>query len=249
MESPHTFEHIEAYLEGRLSEQERRSLEQQMATDAELARKVEHHRRVHEGLRSIARDELKAEIAAIQREMQGKVRPLFGPVAYRMAAAVLLLFVLGIGYWWLALRPTPERLFAQHFAPHELRLTHMGEPQQEEAALTAFRQAYEAGDFARAIEAGTHYLAQPDTARKADSLVLLGLGNACLAQGRAEEAVSYLEQLQDKYPSDLGRWYLGLAYLADGRPQAARQTFEALLADESSNFRKTEVQEILQRLK
>ncbi len=96
-------------------------------------------------------------------------------------------------------------------------------------ALKTAMQAYDAANYAQAIPLLADY-----TQNNPDFAALTYLGVARLLNGQAAQAIQPLadaQQSPEPPVQEAARWYLGLAYLATNRPDAAREVLSAIPPD------------------
>ena len=252
MENSVSFEHIESYLEGQLSPEQTRQLEQQLAKDKPLANRLAKHQAVHQALKKIGREQIKTEVAEIHQRLKSERKKVVFPSwSYAMAAAILVLAFLAVGYIWIQNQYSNQAIFKQQFAVHDLRTTIMGAKEKKGELFAAFETAYAQGNYAESILKGENYLRSSSQAPSLETerLVLLGLANAYLTEHKAEQAIPYLQTLlkQDDQ-QEVARWYLGLAYLELEQEAEAREIFEQIVNDSTTNFKQSSAQEILDKM-
>lgn len=253
MENPISFEHIEQYLEGQLSTSDKEAFEKSLASDSELAQRLAKHRQVHTSLKAFARNRIRAEVSDVYKKTKGNTSKTvqFPSWTYAMAAAILVLCMLGVGYIWLKNQHSNPTLFAQHFTPHDLRQTTLGHGEPEDDVFSAFEEAYLSGNYKEAIKAGDYYLTLPDSMRteKEDEIVRLGLAIAWLKEENPAKAIELLSDIRTKNSQDdVARWYLGLAYLVDNQTDKAKGIFEEIVADPNTNYKRSNAEKILEQM-
>ena len=158
--------------------------------------------------------------------------------------AMLLVLVAGIGagaYFWSTNAPaaTATQVLSQNaLQPLEnvLFIAASGD-------LKTAMQAYDASNYAKAAELlGVYTQNNPDFA------ALTYLGVAHLMNGQPQRAIAPLadaQQSPEPPVQEAARWYLGLAYLATNRPDAAR---EVLLAIPPDSVFGTQAAQLLQNI-
>jgi len=210
------FEAIEAYVMGRMSADERVRFEQDLATDADLRAEVELQRENMLAIELGGMDRLLKQVRAEQRNAPGASGN--GWTTYLKYAAAIALLIAG-ALWWMDRAPEQDRLFAEH---------HVADPglpvpmsATDDAAFHDAMVAYKLGDYA---EARTKWSALLNASSGNDTLRYY-IAQAALAEGDAESAVPLLEKVAadgSSVFSGKARWYLFLAHLKRGDPEAMR---------------------------
>lgn len=174
-----------------------------------------------------------------------RVRPLGR--WYAMAAAVLLLTVVGL--WWTN-QPTAfdaETIYAKTFTPYanDLSGRTMGGDETDTTVNEALQRAllaYDRRDYAAAAAAFRAYRAAapdetaPATAPNADAISLYQ-GISLLGANEAGAAATTLEPLTENATYGLpAKWYLALAYLRAERTEDSRKILEPLARRNDTPF-------------
>ncbi len=218
-------EQIEAYLLGQMNNTERVAFQQRVEDEPELAKEIEQHQRLMEGVALEGARAVLEEVMDEQVESSGaRTIPLWQrwqPYA-AMAAVVLVIFLA----WYRLSPPQPQDLYAAYYEPAPGLPTTLGTVDNPEFAEGMV--AYKRGEYADAIQFWNPLLG---TESDSDTLgYYLGLAN--LAEEEIETAVALLQQVKTMRPpspftSD-ATWYLGLAFLSQGNEKEARNTLEPL---------------------
>lgn len=95
------FEQIEAYLGGKLPQEEEERFEQQIAADPELQELVEKHRFEREGLEYLVQEDLLEKITKWEAEMPSVQLPNVRKKWWRGGGLGVLAVILLIAGWWL----------------------------------------------------------------------------------------------------------------------------------------------------
>lgn len=237
---------ITHYLFNDMTEQEKAEFEARMASDSELAAEVERQRDM---LKEIAARitykeamedphlgearELAAKAAGNTGTSPGTQRARYTPrqraLHYLLVAAqVALLVAVGIV---LSKEPTSAQLFTRYYAPFSVDQPVVSPVSPAEALLAQGILNYRMGNYSQVIAAlsgieeqeGGEYLPPEST---------LTLGLAYLAVNDYANAVLIFRQHLDRYDSykPEARWYLGLSYLRQDNPAAARSILGTLAA-------------------
>ncbi|MBX2979836.1 MAG: hypothetical protein KF905_11115 [Flavobacteriales bacterium] len=212
------FEAIEAYVMGRMSDDERARFEQDMATDPTLRAEVDLQRENTMAIELGGMDRLLKQVRAEQqRTSEGSGGN--GWTTYLKYAAAIALLIAG-ALWWLDRAPQHDRLFAEHHVADPGLPVPMSLPAERAGATNdaAFHDAmvaYKLGDFAEARSKWTSLL----NAAPGNDTLRYYIAQAALAEGDADSAVPLFEQVAADAASVFSgkaRWYLFLAHLKRG---------------------------------
>lgn len=147
-----------------------------------------------------------------------------------MALVVALSVGTGV-YFWATSSAEPVASETQQLAQNTLQplenVLFIGTASAGE--LKTAMQAYDAADYPKAAQLLAAY-----TQNNPDFAALTYLGVARLMNGQAQAAIAPLadaQQSQEPPVQEAARWYLGLAYLATNRPDAAREVLLAIPPD------------------
>lgn len=215
-------ERIDQYLDGALSDAERKQFESDLQSDPELAKLLELHRAVDNALSD--RHE-KAVERTLQDIRQNRLQRNWSLTlffrqrpALAAAAAIALLIVAGWFLWNPGGTAEPNKLFTQYFESGTAELTQMSG--NSEQLLVAGEQAYNGQRFHEALDLFEEFLRlQADR-----SDVRLMAGKAALASGEWEKAAGHFTLLEpDPAYRQEGRWQKSLALLAQGQYEACRE--------------------------
>jgi len=229
-------EYAERYLRGELNPEEQMAFLRELEQDAELRQALLFLQALQESLKDAP------DLAATP------ARPLFSWRALGLAATILLL-MLPLVWWFWSTRsqPDPQSLFAAYYQPYpaEVATRTEGDAPLVDSTRLAY-QAYARQDWPEASRQFRHQLS-----RDPQSEVLrFFLAQSLLPQGpdAQAEARQLLTELiaQEGVFLQLSRWYLALAYLQAGTPQAATPLLEALA--QADHPKSAEAAQLLTRL-
>ena len=233
------FYRIDDYLLGELNPEEQAAFEQEMAQDEALRQAVEEQQELIAAIQLENARRLLDEV--MTPSSRNVIKPLWQRAApYLAVAASVLLLITG---WYLLRPPSYERLYAANFEaapglPTTLGLT--DDPTFAEGMIAYKQQQYE-----QALLRWQPLIARGETS---DTLQFY-LGITQLGRGSPEEAAPLLsavaEQPTSPYQTD-AQWYLALAYLRQGKQQAAREWLRGLQT--SAQYR-DQSQALLQKMK
>ncbi len=243
MEEQHNYDRVQQYVDGELSAADRLAFEQELGTNPALQKNYDDYLEAAAVVDQLAYEQLRQTIgdfkqcSSVEGSSPGRTRRLrFGA----MAAAMLLLFSLGWG-WWQAQKYTDEQLALQYYeAPNLSALRGQAAP------LQAAVQAYQSGAYPQAID-----LLQTELANSKDRNTTLYLLAHVYHQSEllppAIDRFSELVATQDPRYLENAQWHLALNYLRAGEEIACRKVLNDILTNEQHGFR-TLAQELLQKL-
>ncbi|MBL4662944.1 MAG: hypothetical protein JKY22_05185 [Flavobacteriaceae bacterium] len=228
--SQEQLEQIDSYLQNSMPEDERTLFEHKLQTDENFKVLFEDIKKLILGIESAS---LKSSLDGFHNEMipvktidlksaskkttsKTKLSP-FTRIKWYAAASIIVL----LGLFLLKNDTSPsEQLFAQHFLPDPGLPTTMGSEQN-----FAFYDAmvnYKQGDYSKAI---SKWQVLTEAGKKSDTLYYF-LGVAHLANGNQNDAINYLQNLQDRERNSFQKetaLYLGLAYLKADNVEDAKK--------------------------
>lgn len=212
-----TFEAIEAYLIGTMSDAEREQFEAELAHDPVLRTELELQR---ENMLAVELGQMRQTLGRIMDDAQADAAtapPRWG-TWLRHAAIIALPITLAI--WWMW-RPAPhERLFAAHFTADPGLPVTMSTPPGSNALIhdPLFNDAMVAYKLGHMAEARTKW-ASLLPARPHNDTLRFFIANAALVEGRTTEALPLLRTVAADNASTFrakARWFLFLALLHAG---------------------------------
>ncbi|MFK7922839.1 MAG: hypothetical protein AB8H47_12820 [Bacteroidia bacterium] len=242
-------EQIDAYLNGRLSDVDRKTFETQIAQDPQLAEEValqqeatqlllaDRQRAYKTQLKSVA---AKTKTATTINMTETPVVALWQRNWVRVAAAIALLIGLGFILWPSTTVSYPQMAEA-YFEPYPDRLQIRGG--DSTTLVQEALQAYNQQDYQTVVN--TLEKLSPE-----DSQYLLGQlyrANAYLAMKEPAPAIDILDDvyaLEQSAISEITAWYLALAYLQNDQAAEAKAVLTGIAKDEASVYRER-AQEIL----
>ena len=207
------YEQIEAYLAGRMPDQEKIEFESLMGEDPELAREVRLHDDLARGLNVPDVEQLRATMRkVISKQGEQPMIPFIRRYHRHLIAACIILILGVIAIVQFTYKPTPQQLFAQYFEPYPDVLTSRDdtdiEPRLLEAMAHYNRQEFDAASplFEVVVQSG-----------RATALVYLYYGVNELARGDGEKALELLNEKKSQTILQYDfKWYLILAQIKMG---------------------------------
>ena len=229
---------IRAYLEGRLSLEEKMAFEEERKQDPELDQAVKSALLLTAGLQHTEHQDRRTELKDLLRQQRKvKTRRLWTSIA--LAASVLLLAGL-MWYYMPGQQASPAELFAEYYeapaAPETMgtagdSLLRLGHAAYNRQAYGEAQQFYE-----DAVEAGLDLSQVP----------YLYLGIALLENESFEKAHASLTKARAQHP-ERAAWYLAMLSLRTGDVVTARGALEAI-AGQEGHYYQGKATELLEEL-
>lgn len=210
---------IEDFIAGRMTEEERKSFEVEIADNPDLAEKVEEERKLSEVLRSKTTFEFRRKLEGFNTKAKEAEKTSRAPIkVVKMnrrkmlgwAASLLLLF--GVGYWFFNQNTrTNEQIFAQYFSDTEKIIN---------------------SDLANERDQSSNDTSNKYTAElKKFSILLL--------EKKASEAKSQLQEIQLSFPKRMNKsifnFYLGFLEYELKNYRAALNFFNQTISNKKSD--------------
>lgn len=221
---------IERYFDNLLSTPEADQLKSRLSIEPDLKKLFDQENLLVNTIRYQAASNNLAYLKQLEQSLGNSSKSHFRSYWFYYAAASIILFIMA-GMFIFKMEQEPADLYAAYFEPYpnifEPTLRGSGSLVPRHAAnprAEAF-QAYEAGDYEKAIELFSTLLQQ-----KEEPELLLLCGNANLALNRTAAATQNFNNLIARYDHlDMqGKWFLSLCYLKEGKTDEARQLLEQL---------------------
>ncbi len=224
------FEKIEKFLLNELPDREKLAFEEELKHDKSLRERVEQVRIM---IQAIEREGMQDKIRQFhentigtkgaQKHLGGKhVFTFHRATPYLVAASVLILVTIGL-FWFISPSPNNNKIFSEFFEPDPGLITPMSA--RSDYLFYDGMIDYKLKDYAIAI---SKWEALKDTFAGSDTLNYF-LGVAHLTLENDEQAIEYLQkalQTPDNEFIHETRYYLGLAFLKQGKTNEAIKLFE-----------------------
>jgi hypothetical protein len=226
---------IEKFLEGNMSEQERKEFENELNLNQSLKTMMTDMQLLVEGIKMSAAqttkeeksDRLKffAEINDIEKRSfqfsapAAKVVTMYkSPWVLSAAASVILLVSLTF-YLMREQTPVNEQLYAAYFQPFDSPGSGLTRGTNEVNLKTEAYEAYDIGNYKVAAQAFEQI-----TREKDDAIAELCLGNSYLALNNLPKAERIFTEMLSKHSELItqAKWYLALTYLKENKLERAK---------------------------
>lgn len=244
------FNHIDQYINGKLSDAETKAFEQQIQANPSLAEEVALHQELGQFLSDTQGIALEAQLTAVGEQFsqayQQKNTPKSGVSFYWIAAAGLLLF-LSIA-WWFTSPKSSEELFAAHYETYvsdELERSNNTISSPLEEAL----KAYSNKNYPTAQKQFKTQLDVSTATPNNSNLIRFHLAMIHMEQKEYAPAQTYLNKILANDTSlyhQQAHWFLALIQLKTEQPQAAKQSLQQVLNISSKGKYAHQAKQLLQ---
>lgn len=231
-------DHIDDYLDGKLSEEFQAQMKQELAVNDALRKALDLHRDARVLLHVAGYEAQRNRIKALD---QGSKR-FISHTVLRIAAAIALLVALPT--LWYVLQPTDERTIAAYFEPYPDRITTMGET--NDRSLTEAMTLYNTGKYEEAVAA----LMQAAHTPGQEALVQHYIGVSYLAMDACEQALPFLSKAGASEPAlqEAATWYYILALVDCGSLPEAKAELKQYLSDSARRYNRSKAEALLLEL-
>lgn len=239
---------IERYLDGKMSAEEKKVLEDRLAVDQAFSEALKLEEVARASIRAAGRADLRDKMLGWEEEWEkepykaARVRPEI----FRLGAvAAAILFLIAIGWWLTREEPSSiTNLHANYYKPYEppSRLRGAAYNSEWEEAINAYTQQ----QYKRAATAFSNI--PVEQAPKYLSCFYGAISYLALDPPEASKALSLLDQVLtvDNDYQRPARWYRSLALLNLGQVVEAKAELRLLL--QNGGYRKAEIEELLEDL-
>ena len=223
------YEQIEAYINGKMTDDERQEFKTKMNLDSTLQQEVQLHQELSQALSEKEVMELENLLAEVGQSYEnedstdtsGKVVSLFRK--YRALAAAVAILVVGTILFQLATGGEAD-LYAKYHEPFPSYLeVRSGEPGDK--PLQQAIDAYKSGDYATAKQVF-------DSLPQEDLSIKFYASLSALEAGFIQDAIKGLEAVASDANATYrqqAEWYLALAYLKNGDLEKTRSTLQKIV--------------------
>jgi len=238
-------QHIDDYLQNKLSAEDRADFEEALVTNKELKEKYDERMAIVHGAKQVGRDELKKRLQRIHQEVNST--PAVTPAKQRSilpylasAAAAIALLVVSWFVFFTGSPTSPSQLYAKHYAPYELRIA--SRDQSNEIQLAQLDEQYKQKNYSAALPLFEEQLKE----NPSNAQMLLGAGICQLELDQPTAARQHFKNIisyNDLRLQDQARWYTALSYLKENQPKQALPHLKNIKKD-----KETEAQELINLL-
>lgn len=234
MKAEERYERIERYCSGEMAHDERLDFEREVRADAALREEVELHRKLALAIGNAGERALGAKLAALKQQDKRRFILVFGralPQWYRYAAAVILVAIVPLVYWFAAPDSRGAVLFAQYFKPYPLLSSTRSEALPADSGYSRALVLYESRRYREAIA----LFGEVDTGDSSHAQAQLLRGVSYLALEKPDAALAELDApgTSPEYEQPAA-WFRALALLSLNETVAACEQLRIVAAGGSA---------------
>jgi tetratricopeptide (TPR) repeat protein len=230
---------IAAYLDGELTEKQRKDFEERLITNTAFQEEFQRYKAASMLLEESASLRLKEKMRELEKKQKGYSRKIWW-LPYAAAAAIALLLISSFFYFSSQGNLSSEEVIREYFEPYPA--SRLRGAAKMEDPFNQGLSAYMSAEYGFAISALEQIRPQQNEYIEAQ----MYLGNAYLATGKYPEAISALSKVfesGDSRFSEAATWYLLLGYVATGNKEQFEKFSAKILNSDRLVFKK-EVEEL-----
>jgi len=242
---------IDRYFENSLSPKEQKFFNDLLQNDSAFKDEFLFQKNLKQVIRASQQEELKSKLSQIEEKAQKNNRFMIIPKKWMVAASLALITTFGVWTVKSLYYPSHEAIYETYFQVD--RNTIHPVVRGESIKTIEFRAfvAYEAHDYYKAINL-FNSVKNPD-----EAYIIYYKALSFLAVDKTDEAISLLSLVAINSKSDSAsvsfkekaNWYLAMAYLKNNETEKAISRLSLIEKNPASNFKKQEVEEVLNYLK
>jgi len=233
------YEHIEAYIQGDLTEKETREFEHILDRNQELADEYQLRKDIEDALMDDDLMELKTQVQDMMTEKEKDPHPLvwFKRKAVKGAlVGALVLSLSSLGYYaaQVSSPPTNEEIFHKYYQPYSVTITDRSGSDEINTLLTSAMQRYKEREYDQALQ-----LFQRVLTKREDVAASLYSGISYMEIEKYKQANESFEDVvedKDNLYLDQARWYMSMCHIRLGNIENARNML-LTLAEESEYYK------------
>ena len=226
---------IEKFLEGKMSDDEKKEFENKLKLDQPLSAMITDMNLLVEGIKMSAAESSKEEkldrlkffnqINEIEKNAfeisDARIVPMYRRPWILSAAASVILLVTLTFYFMREQTPIGEKLYTAYFEPFDSPGSGLTRGTNEVTLKSRAYEAYDNGNYKVAAQ-----LFEQITREKEDAIAQLCLGNSYLAQNDLNKAEKVFTEMLTKQSELItqAKWYLALTYLKENKMERAKAT-------------------------
>ena len=246
------FDLIDRYFENALSPKERLEFNDLLQNNEEFRKEFLFHKDLKEAITRHQNEELKETLGKFETNLNKNSR--FSVVPVKWLAAASLAVLLSLGSWMVKnhVFPSNETIFETYYEPYPNTVLPIVRGSELHTIEYRAFLAYEAGEYHKAINLFN------SVESSEEKYIEFYRGLCLLSVGKTEDAIRTLIPLTEPDQGTLqnmdcrqkATWYLGLAYLRQGKEEEARYFMDILRnQNEELRFKKEEAEEVYELLK
>ena len=233
------YDHIEAYIQGDLTDQQTREFEYTLEQSQELADEYQLRKDIEDALMDDDLMELKSQVQDMMQEKEKNLHPLvwFKRKAVKGAlVGALVLSLSSLGYYaaQVSTAPTTEEIFHKYYQPYSVTITDRSGSDEINTLLTSAMESYKERDYDQALQ-----LFQKVLTKREDVAASLYSGISYMEIQKYKKANQSFEDVvedKDNLYLNQARWYMSMCHIRLGDIENARNMLHTL-AEESEYYR------------
>ena len=243
MKNNYTQELIEKYLEGRLTERERKKFDHFYNTDSEFKKEVDFEDYVARTLKDEDIIQFREKIAdTIRKRKRDRYLGWINTKTTKYAASFLLALAIGIaGTFMLERNLSNDELFEQYYTSEQVNISRSSNTNIVEAV-----KFYQSGQYDQAIDQFKDLLEKD----KSNIAVRYYLGVSYMETQKYDKAIESLRYIisdQDNLYVENAEWYLGLCYMKNEEMDKAINQF-TIIAESEDNYYSEKAKKVLSKI-
>jgi len=231
------FDLLDRYFSNELDKSELKAFNERLKTDPQFNHEFQEIKEVKLAVKLEARKNLKSLITDIEASLnQEELTTNNNQTAMKkmLTVAASLILLVSVSYFVLngSGQPSPQDVFTEYYKPYNnLNGQVRGEAIEMESISAAAYSAYDAGNYALAVES---FEALVKVEKTAENYFYMGIAN--IEIGDYKTAVENLNTTLNNFSTfkDQSKWYLSMALLADKKEEEALSSLVSLTVQESA---------------
>ncbi len=235
---------IEKYLADQLSAEDKQKFETRLQQDPEFAKRMKLIQETRMAVQSDV-DLFRSDLDEVFAEYQASKKPTFS--FYRsprlIAASIILLLGVGLGYFFLKSSDSPQELYTAYFEVPQENLTVRDNASNE--TLKVALEAYNSGNYQAALEQFDKILVD-----SAQDYGVLFYSSICLMMlERSDESITRLQEIPLEATSYYAPsiWYQAMNHLKQGELETGKSLLLTLAESHSGKYG-NDARELLKKL-
>lgn len=243
MKNNYTQELIEKYLEGRLTERERKKFDHFYNTDSEFKKEVDFEDYVARTLKDEDVIQFREKIAdTIRKRKRERYLGWINTKTTKYAASLIIALAIAIAStFMLEKNPSGDDLFEKYYTSEQVNISRSSNTNIVEAV-----KFYQSGQYDQAIDQFKNLLEKNNT----NIAVRFYLGVSYMETQKYDKAIESLRYIishQDNLYIENAEWYLGLCYMKNEEMDKAINQF-TIIAESEDNYYSEKAKKVLSKI-
>lgn len=224
------FDLLDRYFSNELDKSELKAFNERLKTDPQFNQEFQEIKEVKLAVKIEARKNLKSLFTDIEDSLNQEELTTNNQTAMKkvLTVAASLILMVSVSYFVLngSGQPSPQEVFTEYYKPYNnLNGQVRGEAVETESMSAAAYSAYDAGNYALAVE---NFKALVAVEKTAENYFYMGVAN--IEIGDYKTAVENLNTTLNNFSKykDQSKWYLSMALLADKKVEEALSSLVSL---------------------